>query len=269
MKHKLTLLLAFTLISPLAWAQGTPTIMPQVLNSAGDHRQLGTSAYWITDNVGEPFIQSNGYGVLNMMITEGFLQPEKVTPTGFSLTALQQNIQCLDKEDDAFIALTLTSTVSKYDVNYLWTPSSVCPNNNCAKLDTLKPGIYSVKVAITFTTNVGIIKHDTISKSFVIDNATQPCIVKVFSGITANSDNQNEVFTVENIKEFPKNHVSIFNRWGNMLFETDGYNMEQQGKRWPEKEDLEKLTSSTYFYIIQLGDGSGKVLKGWVELIIN
>lgn len=250
-------------------SQSSPTISPQVLNAAGDHRQVGTSGFYITDNVGEPFTESIGYGVLNMMITQGFIQPEVVSPAGFTLSALQQNIQCLDKADDAFIALTLSTTVSKYDVQYIWSPSTVCATSDCAKIDTLHPGIYSVVVALQYTTNVGIVKQDTLKKSFVIDNATEPCIVKVFSGISANGDNNNEVLNIENIQVFPKNHVSIFNRWGNLLFDVDGYDMDVEGKRWPDADALAKLTSGTYFYIIQLGDGSGKILKGWVELIKN
>ncbi len=264
MKKQISLITVFVLLVGSILAQ-TVSISPQVLNSAGDHRVL-PSGVSITDNVGEPFTESIGYGVLNMMITQGFLQPETVTPAGFTLSAIQQDIQCLDKEDDAFIDLTITSSVAKFDVKYFWS-NGLCPNNDCAKVDTLKAGTYDVKVALTYTTNVGIVKKDSISRSFVIRNATQPCIVKVFSGISANSDNQNDVFTIENIKEFPKNKVSIFNRWGNMLAEIDGYDQNIPEKSWPSADELLKLPASTYFYIVQLGDGSGSILKGWVELI--
>lgn len=243
----------------------TNTISPSVINSAGDHRVL-PSGVSLTDNVGEPFTQTIGYGVLNMMITQGFLQPETITPAGFTLSAIQQDIQCLDKEDDAFIDLTLKGSMTKFDTKYIWS-NNVCPTNDCAKIDTLKPGTYDVTVAITYTTNVGIVKNDTIKRSYVIRNATQPCIVKVFSGISANNDNHNDVFTIENIKEFPKNHVSIFNRWGNLVFEVDGYDQDIPEKRWPDADEVLKLPASTYFYIVQLGDGSNSVIKGWVELI--
>lgn len=252
-----------------ARAQVSPTISPNVLNAGGGHRAIGTSGYWLTDNVGEPFTASLGLGTLNYMITQGFLQPEIVSPGGFSVTSLYQDIQCLDKADDAFIALTLTTTVGKYRAKYLWTPASVCPDNTCDRIDTLKAGSYSVKVAIDYTTNAGVAKLDTVRLAFTIRNATQPCIVKPFSGISPNSDGTNDIFTIENIKEFPKNHVSIFNRWGNLVFDVDGYDMAKEGKNWPDADALDKLPSSTYFYIIQLNDGVGSIIKGWVELIKN
>lgn len=261
--------LAFLFFSLHAVAQVSPTISPNVMNAAGGHRAIGTSGYWLTDNVGEPFTATLGNSGLNFMITQGFIQPEIVTPGGFSITSLHQDIQCLDKADDSYIALTLTTSVTNYKVKYLWSPASVCPDNNCNRIDTLKAGPYSVKVAIDFTTNAGVAKVDTINLSFNIRNATQPCIIKPFSGVSPNSDGNNDFFTIENIKEFPKNHVSIFNRWGNLLFDVDGYDTTKEDKRWPNADALEKLPSSTYFYIIQLNDGASSVIKGWVELIKN
>lgn len=262
-------LLAFLLVGFSMSGQVSPTISPSVINTTGGHRAIGATGYWLTDNVGEPFTATMGYGALNYMVTQGFIQPEIVTPAGFSVTSLHQDILCLDKADDAFIALTLSTTVSKYNVKYLWTPSSVCPTNDCSKIDSLKPGTYSVKVAIDYKTNAGVAKYDTTSLSINIRNATQPCIVKAYSGVSPNGDGNNDYFSIENIKEYPKNHVSIFNRWGNLLFDVDGYDMTKEGKRWPDVEVLDQIPSSTYFYIIQLNDGSSSVIKGWVELIKN
>jgi hypothetical protein len=45
--------------------------------------------------------------------------------------------------------------------------------------------------------------------------------------------------------------------------------MAKEGKHWPNADELDKLPSSTYFYIIQLNDGVGSIIKGWVELIKN
>jgi gliding motility-associated-like protein len=265
MKNLLLICVCFTWIAVRA-----QTITPQVLNSAGSHQQVGNSGISITDNVGEPFTESVGYGVKAMMITEGFIQPETVTKSGFTLDPIQQNLQCMDKEDDAFISLSIKTPVpiNKYTAKYYWTPSSVCPNNDCAKIDTLKAGGYSVIVRITYTTNVGAVRNDSLSQSFSIADATTPCTIKVFNGVSANHDHVNDYLIIENIKEYPNNTVSVFNRWGNLVYEVKGYDQDISGKRWPEDDVLSKLTSSTYFYIIDLGNGV-KPMKGWVELIKN
>src|SRR5690606_22413716 len=107
-------------------------------------------------------------------------QPETVTQAGFTLNAIQQSLQCLDKEDDGFIELSLTSTIPNYDVQYFWEPSNFCPNNDCARIDTIPAGVYVVTVAIQYTTNVGAVRLDTLTRNFVIDNATVPCKIKPF-----------------------------------------------------------------------------------------
>jgi len=245
-----------------------PSISPQVLNAGGEHRQVGNSGIWLTDNVGEPFTETVGANVTKMMITQGFLQPEKISKAGFTVSPIQQDLICLDKEDDAFISLAINSTVNRYEVKYFWSPPSVCPNNDCPKIDTLKPGAYSVTVAFQYTTNVGAVRYDTLTDNFTIHAASTPCVIKVFSGVSANHDNVNDFFAIENIKEFPNNKVSIYNRWGNLLFETKGYDQDVHDKRWPNDQDLSTLASSTYFYIVDLGNGA-KPLKGWIELIKN
>ncbi|MDI1354626.1 MAG: gliding motility-associated C-terminal domain-containing protein [bacterium] len=267
---KLLLTFHLSLFCWIALQSQTISISPQVINAAGDHRAIGSSGIYLTDNVGEPFTETIYGNAGKFMITQGFIQPETVTQAGFTLNAIQQSLQCLDKEDDAFIALTLTSTIdtSKYRAKYFWTPSSVCPNNDCAKIDTLKPGAYSVMVRISYTTNVGVVRFDSIPRNFQIDQATQNCIIKVFSGISANNDGKNDFFSIENIKEFPNNRVTIYNRWGTQLADINGYDNEKPEKRWPSQEEADKLPSSTYFYIIELEKGKNPV-KGWVELIKN
>jgi gliding motility-associated-like protein len=88
----------------------------------------------------------------------------------------------------------------------------------------------------------------------------------VYNGVTPNNDGRNDKWYIGNIEEFPDNNVVLFNRWGVKVFETKGYNNESN--YWPTGDMLGKLLSTTYFYIIDLGNGS-KPVKGWVELIKN
>jgi gliding motility-associated-like protein len=100
----------------------------------------------------------------------------------------------------------------------------------------------------------------------VVKNSTTPCLIQIFSGITPNADGINDVFTIENIEQFPNNHVMIFSRWGKQLCDIKGYNPKDAGKSWPNKDQASNLVPSTYFYIIELGNNT-QPIKGWVELI--
>ncbi len=147
------------------------------------------------------------------------------------------------------------------------TLSSVCPASDCSSVDSLAAGNYTVQVIVTHTIVGGGTQSDSLKPaSVVINDLNGPCRVKIYSLITPNGDSDNDALQIDNIADFPANHVTIFNRWGKKLFETDGY--DNVTKFWPAKEDVNKLDPTTYFYIISLGDGT-KPIKGWVELIKN
>lgn len=237
------------------------TITPQVINSAGDHRILGSTGISVSDNVGEPFTETLG-PVSNIIITQGFLQPDVVSPASPSLIVTWNDVSCSDKKDGN-ISTAITNTTSGYTVTYIWTPTTVCPSGNCTSLDSLLPGNYSVQAIITKTQSS--VSFTTPVYPITIYDKNGPCKVKIYTAVTPNNDGNNDVWVIDNITEFPSNHVSIFNRWGNLIFETDGY--DNTNKAWPKKDDTKNLVPSTYFYVISLGNGT--VLKGWVELIIN
>lgn len=260
MKIKKTLNLVFALITLASGAQNTAN---EVINAAGEDRKLGTNII-ITDNVGESFTQSLGLG--NFLITQGFLQPDVVSPGGFTVTLFSQDLKCLDKESDAFISIDIATPVKSYTASYFWSPASACPTNDCKRLDSLNPGSYAVGVRILYRNNVGALLKDSVVKYATILNATEPCKVTIYNGVTPNKDGVNDVWTIEDITEYPKNNVTIFNRWGVEVFSATGYN--NRDKSWPDNSAVEKLPASTYFYILNLGDGS-KPIKGWLELIKN
>jgi gliding motility-associated-like protein len=240
------------------------TITPQVINSAGDHRQVGTSNIWITDNVGEPFTETISNN--NFLITQGFIQPDIISKAGFTLVPTIQDFLCADKEEGSFVYLKINSTAAKYNVQgYFWTPSGVCPNNDCDTLRDIAALDYTVTIPVTYTAN-GVQKVDTIRSPIKVRNSSTPCLIHIFSGVTPNSDGINDVFTIENIQDFPKNRVTIYTRWGKQLCDIKGYNDKDPAKSWPSKDQASNLVPSTYFYIIELGNNT-QPIKGWVELI--
>ncbi|MDR7370343.1 gliding motility-associated C-terminal domain-containing protein [Flavobacterium aquidurense] len=65
----------------------------------------------------------------------------------------------------------------------------------------------------------------------------------------------NDVFTIKNIEKYPDNIVAIYDRWGNKVYETHGYN--QNGNVFEGKasdntryKDGIKVGQDTYFYTI-------------------
>uniref|UniRef100_UPI0032429281 DUF7507 domain-containing protein n=1 Tax=Aequorivita sp. Q41 TaxID=3153300 RepID=UPI0032429281 len=90
---------------------------------------------------------------------------------------------------------------------------------------------------------------------------------EIFNGITPNGDGLNDYFQVVGIENWPKNNMKIFNRWGILVFETNGYGG-SDGKqnvfrgisegRVTVQED-KQLPTGTYFYILTFPeDNPGK-----------
>ncbi|MCK5371671.1 MAG: gliding motility-associated C-terminal domain-containing protein, partial [Cyclobacteriaceae bacterium] len=94
--------------------------------------------------------------------------------------------------------------------------------------------------------------------------------IEVSSAITSNGDYVNEFLFIKNIDLFPENSVHIFDRWGGLLYQATRYNNESIA--WRGTNDRgnfgnKKYTpTGTYFYVIDLGDGSDKI-TGAVEVI--
>lgn len=257
---KKLLLIGLLASGTLLWGQ-SPSISPQVINAGGDSRPVGSTGITITDNVGEPFTETLNQN--SSMITQGFIQPETVSVIGFSATARVTNVTCYDKNDGEIVMkITKPVIAVNYAVTYSWTPSNTC-TTRCDSIVGLSPQTYTVNMFITYTNSVGSVKNDTLTQQIIVAGSNELCKIKIYNGISANGDGANDVLTIDNIEEFPKNRILIYNRWGSQLADIKGYNMTTNS--WPSKDKLANLPPSTYFYILDLGDGS-KPIKGWIEL---
>lgn len=91
------------------------------------------------------------------------------------------------------------------------------------------------------------------------------CGLIVWNGVTPNGDGKNDIFFLENIEQYPRNKVTIYNRWGQRLANIDNYDNKSRFWSGADEETNADVPSGTYYYIIDLGNGSA-LLKGWIEL---
>ncbi|MCD6017052.1 MAG: hypothetical protein K0S53_173 [Bacteroidetes bacterium] len=249
--------LVFIFVFGIVIKHSGQTISPSVINSAGGGGAVGTTGIETYYNIGEPMVSTINNSFY--AITQGFLQPDIVGEFALTLTPLFQNESCLSKKD-GFISLVLnTAPGSAAQVLYIWSPSSVCPAQNCTSVDSLSPGTYSITVKAVNAANAVI---DSVFFSYTVVANVEPCLITVYNGFTPDGDGINDTWIIENIENYPTNSVSIFNRWGTKVWNTSNYDNGQN--RWDGKNNNgAELTSGTYFYVIEIENG---VKKGWVEL---
>lgn len=82
--------------------------------------------------------------------------------------------------------------------------------------------------------------------------------------VTPNDDGTNDTWIVNGLVHYPDNKVSIFNRWGNLVFEKVGYINEWDGTSNQKKIGNSPLPVGTYYYIITYGTNLHKT--GYVVL---
>ena len=93
------------------------------------------------------------------------------------------------------------------------------------------------------------------------------CGLDLSKGFSPDNDGNNDYWHINGIQNYPENIVRVFNRWGNEVFFLEGYNNEE--KVWTGESNgrfvvgTKQVPDGTYFYVIDLGDGS-KPLSGYV-----
>ena len=116
----------------------------------------------------------------------------------------------------------------------------------------------------TIRDNDGLVSNTATVNIFI--EIDQEFEIEVFNAVSPNNDGQNDILFIENIQFFENNRVIIFNRWGDEVYSASGYNnvdVAFDGRSNTGSEGL--LPSGTYFYQINLGDGSS-IVSGYLQL---
>ncbi|WP_298502137.1 gliding motility-associated C-terminal domain-containing protein [uncultured Maribacter sp.] len=83
----------------------------------------------------------------------------------------------------------------------------------------------------------------------------------VFNQFSPNGDGTNDFLKVQCIEQYPLNRLQIYDRYGNLVHAVTRY-----ANNWEGEGNDGQVPDGTYFYILDLGDGT-EVRKGWIQLI--
>lgn len=91
--------------------------------------------------------------------------------------------------------------------------------------------------------------------------------IEIFDALSPGNDGKNDVFFIENIDKLENtrvNRVTIYNRWGDVVWEGNNYNNTTVVFKGKSRNDGD-LPSGTYFYKIEF-NGKKKTLTGALTL---
>ena len=165
-------------------------------------------------------------------------------PDLLTLDAVVSDVSCIGNHDGV-IDLNAFGGVGFY--KYRWSNGSQDPINN-----ELEAGVYDV----TVTDANGCIATDT----FTVNTLPIRCI-EIPNTFTPNGDGLNDTWQFDHADLYPEIVVKVYNKAGNILFQSRGYKYP-----WDGTYGNSKLPVGTYYYIIDPGKGEEK-LTGTVTIV--
>lgn len=214
-------------------------------------------------NVTKAIIQSSGWTEFIWTVSNGVCPSTSDTIHVFSnlMPSILTNDTTFCYSNDA--SLFIEAEVAPNDINSQWSAlgNSIVfdtPNADETNASGFKIGKNTI---IYSTTNFGCPElKDTL---IVVVNSCGELNPVFPTVITPNYDGKNDVFFINDLQEiYPDIHVTIFNRWGSLIYESFGYD-----KPWDGTTKGEDLPMGTYFYKIELNDSNNTIFTGDISII--
>jgi len=141
----------------------------------------------------------------------------------------------------------------KYGNIFYWTPTTALsdPNSLTPMADPTDDITYTLHV--TSTNNCGIDSSSVfvkVYKKITIPNTFSP-----------NNDGINDYWDIDALITYPDCVLAVFNRYGQQVYHSIGYN-----KPWNGKYNGEFLPAGTYYYVLDLKNNTPKI-SGWVLIV--
>ncbi|MEZ4936873.1 MAG: gliding motility-associated C-terminal domain-containing protein [Crocinitomicaceae bacterium] len=228
-----------------------PTIIETSLAITDDFCNLGNGIITgLTANGASPFTYSwsNGANTLALLGVNSGVYTLTVTDA-FGCSAISSNITVGNSNPNP--------------IDFTWTPNPVTVTNPNVTFtgNVVDPYLSSSWDFNSFGTDTGMVVSTVMD---VIGNYTVTLVVEFSPGcsdtvshivtvtgdliipnvITPNGDGMNENFTIEGL--LPNTKVTILNRWGNLIYESDNYDNQWDGT---DMGGL-KVSDGEYFYVI-------------------
>lgn len=145
------------------------------------------------------------------------------------------------EEDDG----TATAAVSGGfgEISYLW-------NDPSMQITATAIGLQSeeqYEVIITDTLGCTI-------TAYAFIEPTEGCLF-IATALTPNGDGSNDVWLIGGLEYFPESTVQVYNRWGQILFESRGYSVP-----WDGTHNGNKVAVADYYFIIDYKEGEEPIM---------
>ena len=172
-----------------------------------------------------------------------------------SLNLISKKAATCNKQDGEIIIQAVNGIGQ---IKYTWSNTDGQILGNNAKLVGVSDGTYIVEAEDAIGCKV-------ISTPPISMTCTTPEIPQI---VTPDNDGNNDTWKINYKSSYPRVKVQIYNRWGNLVYESQPYEDNWDGKPSVSQAlGKNELPTGTYYYVIdKQGDGT-ELESGFVELI--
>ncbi|WP_313806416.1 gliding motility-associated C-terminal domain-containing protein [Flavobacterium sp.] len=175
------------------------------------------------------------------------------------------------------ILSSVTYTTESGMSNYIWTVSDDGlitagggVNDDFVTITWQQPGVNSVGVSYNNSLVCNLPSSETLNivvEICVGGVGEDPCLT-VYNEFTPNEDGSNDTFNIKCAEFYPNNKLAIYNRYGNLVFETRGYANDWRGiSNVSNTFDGNVLATGTYYYTFESGDAENIIKSGWLFIM--
>lgn len=157
-----------------------------------------------------------------------------INNSSLSLSLTAPQFHCIGED------LVLTPTVSggTPPLIYYWSINGVSTPNHQAE---------ELIVSNSQSGNYELIIYDACNQSVSFSQYIDVigCSITIPNVITPNNDDQNEAFVIANLEHHPNTKITIYNRWGRVVYKSGNYQNDWKG---------EGVSGGVYYYVLELVD---------------
>lgn len=183
------------------------------------------------------------------------LEDTLTEPTALDITGLITSQIYCPEDSNGVVFLAATGGINPY--TFVWKLNPIV-GDTAFKVYNGNQVFYVVDANFCF---------DSIEVNMQASNPDK-CGLIVPSGFTPNNDGMNDLFYIKGLSEYPENELTIFNRWGETVFQATNYKNDWNGK--PMNKTLlsgtdELVPNDTYYFVLYT-KANNKTTSGYVYI---
>lgn len=160
-------------------------------------------------------------------------------------------------------AISLPAIASNDVVKYSWSPSDYLDCTNCQ--EPVSTPRTDINYVVTVQTQYGCLSTDTVSIKLICAQSR----VYIPNAFTPDGDRLNDIFYVKGKGIRSIKSMRVYNRWGQVVYETFNANIEEPLRGWNGTYNGKMAEGAVYVYYIEFVCDTGELFarKGTITLI--